>query len=97
MDYNTMQQPTQLEEALQQFYFQFLKNKALTKSMFDNIFDMLIAVFVGLALILLCNRFIPSNFMGYENVQPALSIGVALVTFAFIAYKAYLKKSKMRK
>ena len=102
MDYNTIQQNQQdqqdpLEEALQKVYIQLLKNKAFNKSMYDNLFDIIVAVFVGISLILLCNRFVPPNFMGYQGVQPYLSIAIALLTAGYIAYKAYTKKSKMRK
>lgn len=102
MDYNTIQQDQQnqqdpLEEALQKVYIQLLKNKAFNKSMYDNIFDIIVAVFVGLCLILLCNRFVPPNFLGYQGVQPYLSISIAILTAGYIAYKAYTKKSKMRK
>ena len=103
MDYNTIQQEQQqqqqdpLEEALQKVYIQLLKSKALTKSMYDSMFDTIVAVFVGLALILLCNRFVPPNFLGYQGVQPYLSIAIALSTAGYLTYKAFLKKSKMRK
>ena len=100
MDYNTIQQQqetNQMDDALQKVYVQILKNKAFIKSMYDNIFDTIIAVFIGLALVLLSNRFVPPNFMGYEGVQPTLSIAIVLATCAYIAYKAYLKNSKMRK
>ena len=97
MDYNTMQQPDPMEEALQKLYLQMLKNKAYMKSMYDNLFDIIIAVFLGIVLVLLCNRFVPVNFMGYQGVQPYLSIGIAALTAGYVAYKAFLKKSKMRK
>jgi hypothetical protein len=96
MDYNTMQN-NDSEEALQQIYVQILKNKALTKSLYDNIFDVILAVFVGLTLLLLCNRFVPSNFLGYEGVQPYASIFIATASIAYVAYKVYAKKTKMRK
>jgi hypothetical protein len=96
MDYNTMQN-NDLEEALQQIYVQILKNKALTKSLYDNIFDIILSVFIGLTLLILCNRFVPSNFLGYEGVQPYASITIATVSIAYVAYKVYAKKSKMRK
>ena len=97
MDYNTMQQPDPMEEALQKLYLQMLKNKAYMKSMYDNLFDIIIAVFLGTVLVLLCNRFVPVNFMGYQGVQPYLSIGIAVLTAGYVAYKNFLKKSKMRK
>ena len=107
MDYNTMQQDTYeqdpqdpqdpMEEALQKLYMQMLKNKAYMKSVYDNLFDIIVAVFLGTVLVLLSNRFIPVNFMGYQGVQPYLSIGIALCTTAYVAYKAFVKKSKMRK
>lgn len=96
MDYNTMQN-NDSEEALQQIYVQILKNKALTKSLYDNLFDVILAVFVGLTLLLLCNRFVPSNFLGYEGVQPYASIIIATASIAYVAYKVYSKKTKMRK
>ena len=104
MDYNTMQQDTYeqdpqdpVEEALQKLYLQMLKNKAYMKSVYDNLFDIIVAVFLGTVLVLLSNRFIPVNFMGYQGVQPYLSIGIALCTTTYVAYKAFVKKSKMRK
>ena len=104
MDYNTMQEQGQgqdpqdpMEEALQKLYMQMLKNKAYMKSVYDNLFDIIVAVFLGTILVLLSNRFIPVNFMGYQGVQPYLSIGIALATASYIAYKAFVKKSKMRK
>ena len=86
-----------MEEALQKLYLQMLKNKAYMKTIYDNLFDIIVAVFLGTVLILLSNRFIPVNFMGYQGVQPYLSIGIAVATVSYIAYKAFLKKSKMRK
>ena len=102
MDYNTMQAMQEqsqdpMEEALQKLYLQMLKNKSYMKTMYDNLFDIIIAVFLGTMLVLLSNRFVPVNFMGYEGVQPYLSIGIALATASYVAYKAFLKKSKMRK
>ena len=99
MDYNTMQQDPQdpVEEALQKLYLQMLKNKAYMKIMYDNLFDIIISVFLGTVLVLLSNRFIPVNFMGYQGVQPYLSVGIALATAGYLAYKAFVKKSKMRK
>jgi hypothetical protein len=102
MDYNTMQamqdqDQDPMEEALQKLYLQMLKNKAYIKSIYDNLFDMIVAVFLGTILVLLSNRFVPVNFMGYEGVQPYLSIGIAFATAGYLAYKAFLKKSKMRK
>ena len=86
-----------IEEALQKLYLQMLKNKAYMKSIYDNLFDIIVAVFLGTILVLLSNRFVPVNFMGYQGVQPYLSISIALLTAGYIAYKAYTKKSKMRK
>ena len=100
MDYNTIQEeqePNALERAIEKIYVQLLKNKAYMKSIYDNLFDIIIAVFLGTILVLLSNRFVPVNFMGYEGVQPYLSIGIALATAAYVAYKAFVKKSKMRK
>ena len=100
MDYNTIQEeqePNALERAIEKIYVQLLKNKAYMKSIYDNLFDIIIAVFLGTILVLLSNRFVPVNFMGYEGVQPYLSIGIALATASYVAYKAFLKKSKMRK
>ena len=102
MDYNTMQAMQEqsqdpMEEALQKLYLQMLKNKSYMKTMYDNLFDIIIAVFLGTMLVLLSNRFVPVNFMGYQGVQPYLSIGIALMTAAYVAYKAFVKKSKMRK
>ena len=99
MDYNTIQEQEQdpMEEALRKIYLQILKNKAYMKSTYDSLFDIIVAVFLGTVLVLLSNRFIPINFMGYEGVQPYLSIGIAVVTGVYLACKAFLKKSKMRK
>jgi len=99
MDYNTMQEQGQdpMEEALQKLYLQILKNKAYMKSMYDSLFDIIVAVFLGTVLVLLSNRFVPVNFMGYQGVQPYLSIGIALATASYVAYKAFVKKSKLRK
>ena len=101
MDYNTMQEQGQgqdpMEEALQKLYLQILKNKAYMKSMYDSLFDIIVAVFLGTILVLLSNRFVPVNFMGYQGVQPYLSIGIALATASYVAYKAFVKKSKLRK
>lgn len=105
MDYNTIQdiqdiqeqEPSALEIAMEKIYVQLLKNKAAIKSIQDNIFDTIIAVFVGTILVILCNRFVPVNFMGYDGVQPYLSIGIALSTAGYLAYKAFIKNSKLRK
>ena len=101
MDYNTMQEQGQgqdpMEEALQKLYLQILKNKAYMKSMYDSLFDIIVAVFLGTVLVLLSNRFVPVNFMGYQGVQPYLSIGIALATASYVAYKAFVKKSELRK
>ena len=67
MDYNTIQEQGQgqdpMEEALQKLYLQMLKNKAYMKTIYDNLFDIIVAVFLGTVLILLSNPHRPQYLL----------------------------------
>jgi len=80
---------TQLLKKIYEESVRATEQRVFQKYFNDTLFNSLLVSVFCIGLILLSNRFIPVNFMGYTNVQPWLSIAILALCMCYFAYSYY--------